>query len=49
MCMEANIKMSEVLNAKGIPHVLDVRQGAVHDWPVWREMFPAYLAMMKFN
>jgi esterase/lipase superfamily enzyme len=46
MCMDANIRMSEILKEKGIPHYLDIRQGAVHDWPVWREMFPHYLGMM---
>ncbi|HMT29276.1 MAG TPA: esterase [Bacteroidia bacterium] len=49
MCMDANVQMSNVLNQKGIPHYLDIQQGAVHDWPVWREMFPKYLGMMKFN
>ncbi len=46
MCMNANISLSRVLDSKGIPHLLDVRQGAVHDWPVWRDMFPDYLALM---
>lgn len=46
MCMDANLKMSDVLHAKGIAHYLDVQPGAEHDWPVWREMFPRYLAMM---
>lgn len=46
MCMDANIHISKMLNEKGIPHLLDIRQGAVHDWHVWREMFPAYVGMM---
>lgn len=49
MCMDANIRMSEILKAKGINHWLDIRQGAVHDWPVWREMFPHYLSLIRFN
>jgi len=49
MCMEANVQMSNMLNQKGVPHFLDIIQGAEHDWPVWREMFPKYLGMMKFN
>lgn len=47
MCWSANEKMAEVLRNKGIPHWLDVRQGALHDWPVWREMFPHYLSLIK--
>jgi esterase/lipase superfamily enzyme len=46
MCMDANIQISKLLDDKGISHILDVRDGAVHDWPVWREMFPAYVGMM---
>jgi esterase/lipase superfamily enzyme len=46
MCMNANIEISKMLDAKGIHHMLDVRQGAEHDWPVWREMFPDYIALM---
>jgi len=46
MCKEANMKMSDVLHTKGIAHFLDVQPGAEHDWPVWREMFPRYLAML---
>lgn len=49
MCKEANIKMSEILNKKGIANWLDIRKNAVHDWPVWREMFPHYLSLIKFN
>lgn len=47
MCWEANEKMAEILRAKGIPHWLDVRQNAPHDWPVWREMFPHYLSLIR--
>ena len=49
MCMDANKRMSEILNKKGIRHWLDIRPGAIHDWPVWREMFPHYLSMINFN
>ena len=49
MCMEANVQMSEILNKKGISNWLDVRPGAEHDWPVWREMFPHYLSLIKFD
>lgn len=46
ICKDANINLSGILNRKGIPHWLDVRPGAVHDWPVWREMFPHYLSLI---
>jgi esterase/lipase superfamily enzyme len=47
MCWDANERMSAVLRQKGINHWLDVRQGAPHDWPAWREMFPHYLSMIR--
>jgi esterase/lipase superfamily enzyme len=47
MCWEANERMAEVLRNKGIPHWLDVRQNAPHDWPAWREMFPHYLSLIR--
>jgi esterase/lipase superfamily enzyme len=49
MCMDANVRLSEILNEKGVRNWLDIRPGAVHDWPVWREMFPHYLSLIKFN
>jgi esterase/lipase superfamily enzyme len=47
MCWSANEQMAGVLRNKGINHWLDVRQGAPHDWPAWREMFPHYLSLIK--
>lgn len=47
MCWDANEKMAAILRQKGIQHWLDVRQDAKHDWPVWREMFPHYLSLIK--
>ncbi len=47
MCWEANERMAEVFRNKGIPHWLDVRQNAPHDWPAWREMFPHYLSLIR--
>jgi esterase/lipase superfamily enzyme len=47
ICLEANKQLSEILNKKGVNHWLDIRMGAVHDWPIWREMLPSYLAQMK--
>ncbi|MHA7129155.1 esterase family protein [Algoriphagus namhaensis] len=49
ICFDANLKMHEVLKAKGLPHWLDVRQDKLHDWPLWKEMFPHYLSRIKFN
>jgi esterase/lipase superfamily enzyme len=49
MCLQENIRMSEILSRKGIAHWLDIRKDAHHDWPVWREMFPHYLSLIKFN
>ncbi len=46
ICKEPTIRMSDILNSKGIDHWLDIRAGATHDWPVWREMFPHYLSLL---
>jgi esterase/lipase superfamily enzyme len=43
-CKDENIRLAHILKAKDIPHWLDVRAGADHDWPVWRDMFPHYLS-----
>jgi len=43
-CIEDNYRLSAILAAKGINHWLDIRPGASHDWPVWREMFPHYIS-----
>ena len=47
MCWNANERMAEIFRHKGIKHWLDVRQGANHDWPVWREMFTHYLSLIR--
>ena len=47
MCWDANEKMASILREKGINHWLDIRHDAKHDWPVWREMFPHYLSLIK--
>lgn len=44
--LEDNRKMSALLEAKSIPHWLDVRAHATHDWPLWRAMFPQYLSLL---
>jgi esterase/lipase superfamily enzyme len=47
ICLDANIKMAEILSKKNIPHWLDIRPGANHDWPVWKGMFPHYVSLIK--
>ncbi len=42
-----NEQFSGILHQKSIQHWLDVRPNAVHDWPVWREMLPHYLSLLK--
>ncbi|MEN2282634.1 alpha/beta hydrolase-fold protein [Algoriphagus sp. SE2] len=49
ICYDANFKLHEVLEDKGLPHWLDVRQNREHDWGVWKEMFPHYLSRIKFD
>ena len=46
ICLEANYTLSNILNKKNINHWLDVRPHAVHDWPVWKQMFPHYLSTL---
>ena len=48
-CLDKNQRMSTILSQKGIPHWLDNRQGANHDWPVWREMLPAYVSQLNLG
>ena len=47
ICQDANHRMAEILRNKGIHHWLDVRPGGYHDWPLWREMLPHYLSLIK--
>jgi esterase/lipase superfamily enzyme len=34
------------MSRKGMPFWMDIRPGAEHDWPVWREMLPTYFSQM---
>lgn len=43
MCLDENIRLSNLLREKHIRHWLDVKPGSGHDWQWWREMFPYYL------
>jgi esterase/lipase superfamily enzyme len=47
MCLDENIILSNILNAKGINHWLNIRKGAGHDWPWWKQMFPHYLSLIN--
>jgi esterase/lipase superfamily enzyme len=38
-----SIKLSEILDGKGIPNTLDLWDGWSHDWPYWQEMVRKYL------
>jgi len=46
MCKPDNERLSHILTQKGINHWLDIRENADHDWPIWREMFPQYIAQL---
>src|SRR5688572_3137618 len=46
ICKDANIQFSEILKRKNIPHWLDMKMWAEHDWPIWRQMFPHYLSLI---
>jgi esterase/lipase superfamily enzyme len=44
MCLEENLRLSAIMNAKSIPHQLDVWGDSTgHDWPWWREMAVKFL------
>ncbi len=46
ICLEPNLILSKILTNKNINHWLDIRPNAVHDWPIWKEMFPHYLSTL---
>jgi len=43
ICLDSTRRMSEVLWQKGVPHLFDIWQGGVHDWPLWRDMAGKFL------
>ncbi len=47
-CLEENEKLSKILSAKDIPHLIDKRENIIHDWPTWKEMLPHYLWHLGF-
>jgi esterase/lipase superfamily enzyme len=46
ICRPQNEQLSGILARKNISHWLDIRPDRNHDWPVWKEMFPNYLALI---
>jgi len=46
ICLDANKRLSHLLNQKGMHHWLDIRGWKEHDWPLWQEMFPHYLSLI---
>lgn len=48
ICRPQNEEMSEILHHKNITHWLDIRANAIHDWPIWKEMFPEYLSKIEW-
>ena len=44
ICLEENLRLSRIMNLKGIPHLLDVwGHGTGHDWPWWQQMAVKFL------
>jgi esterase/lipase superfamily enzyme len=46
ICLQENQTFSTLLDGKGIRHWFDFWRWAKHDWPLWRDMFPRYLARL---
>lgn len=44
-CRGENLRLSGILNGKGVRHFLDDRRWCGHDWNWWREMLPYYLSI----
>jgi esterase/lipase superfamily enzyme len=45
ICLGETRRISDIFNAKGIPHWFDFwGLGAVHDWPLWQEMARKYFS-----
>ena len=44
ICLAENLRLGQIMDAKGMPHWLDVwRDGAGHDWPWWERMAVKFL------
>jgi len=45
ICLDENVRLSQVMEAKHIPHWLDVWGGSTgHDWPWWQQMAAKYFS-----
>jgi esterase/lipase superfamily enzyme len=47
ICMKDNFNMAHILGVKGIPHHLDVWEGYMHDWPLWRAQVAKFFGPMR--
>lgn len=47
ICKKDALEMSNVLNAKGIPHWYDEKKWAAHDWPLWKMMISEYVKLIQ--
>src|SRR5260221_14471 len=44
ICRDDNVRLSKIMDAKQIPHYLDVwLNGTGHDWPWWEQMAQKFL------
>ncbi|MGJ1496545.1 alpha/beta fold hydrolase [Sphingobacterium spiritivorum] len=43
VCLNKNLRMSEILRSKGIDHWYDEAKWIDHDWPLWRMVFPRFI------
>lgn len=43
ICLDKNLKMSEILSQSGIDHWYDEAKWITHDWPLWRMVFPKFV------
>ena len=43
---EESLRLSGILNSKGVSHWLDDRRWCGHDWNYWRDMLPCYLSTL---
>ncbi|WP_407517610.1 alpha/beta fold hydrolase [Elizabethkingia anophelis] len=44
VCLDKNIRMSNILRSKGINHWYDEAKWINHDWPLWRMVFPKFIS-----
>ena len=44
ICLDDNVRLAHMLEAKGVPRLLDVwADGTGHDWPWWRRMIAKFV------